>query len=111
MIRTLNMAPLVVARNKKWYLEPWIVEQGDPKFLLYFPSAKAVPGQDGDAEVIRDDQTPFNHKTESGEILKNLEDEILLPSCHDDVAVVEDKVWHVLRDMLNLQENQIKCED
>jgi hypothetical protein len=44
MIRTLNMAPSVVARNKKWYLEPWVVEQGDPKFLSYSPSAKAVPG-------------------------------------------------------------------
>jgi hypothetical protein len=33
----------------------------------------------------------------------------LLPSCHDDVVVVEDEVRHVLRDMLNLQE--INCED
>ena len=25
MIRTLNMAPLSVARNKQWFLEPWVV--------------------------------------------------------------------------------------
>ena len=33
MIRMLNMAVSLVARNKQWYLEPWVVEGADPKFM------------------------------------------------------------------------------
>jgi hypothetical protein len=44
LIRVLNMAPLACARNKKWYLEPWIEEARDPSFAFsYKPADIPVP--------------------------------------------------------------------
>jgi hypothetical protein len=36
MQRSLNMALSSYARNKKWFIEPWLVEKLDPKHLLTF---------------------------------------------------------------------------
>jgi hypothetical protein len=98
-----------VVRNKKWYLEPWVVEEADPKFMSYSPSKKAVPGEDGDAEVIRDKEAPLSQVCSSGEDVENLDAENLLPTCDDDVVILEDEARHVLRDMLNVHENQVHC--
>jgi hypothetical protein len=32
LLRVLNMAPTIVAREKRWFLKPWKVEREDPKF-------------------------------------------------------------------------------
>jgi hypothetical protein len=48
------MAPSIVARHKKWFIEPWVEEANDPKFgFTYKPSKELVAREDGDAEVIR----------------------------------------------------------
>jgi hypothetical protein len=39
LIRVLNMAPSIVARHKKWFIESWVEEANDPKFgFTYKPS-------------------------------------------------------------------------
>jgi hypothetical protein len=53
LLRSLNMAPSSVARNKKWFTEPWTVEKLDPKHFAYVPTKSPVPGEDGDCEVLR----------------------------------------------------------
>jgi hypothetical protein len=53
MLRSVNMAPSTVARNKKRFTEPWIFEKEDNKQFAYVPSNAPVHGEDGDCEVLR----------------------------------------------------------
>ena len=48
------MAPSIVARHKKWFIELWVEEANDPKFgFTYKPSKEPVAGKDGNAKVMR----------------------------------------------------------
>lgn len=53
-LKSLNMAPSSCAKKKTWFAEPWLVERADPKHWTYVPPARPVPGEDGDAEVLRE---------------------------------------------------------
>ena len=53
MLRSLNVAPSSFARNKKWFMEPWLVEKLDTKFFAYVPTTVLVVGEDSDCEVLR----------------------------------------------------------
>ena len=86
--------------------------------MSYSPSKKAIPGEDGDAEVICDSEAPLNQECNSGEevhcdsgeeVELAVDVENLLPTCNDDIVIVEDEARHVLRDMLNVHENQLNC--
>jgi len=37
-----------------WFLQPWTLESKDPKHWSFEAPVKAVPGEDGDGEAIRD---------------------------------------------------------
>ena len=53
-LKSLNMAPSSYAWKKQWFLQPWVVEKLDPKHWTFVATEKTVPGEDGDAEVMRD---------------------------------------------------------
>ena len=53
-LKSLNMAPSAYAKRKTWFAEPWVVERADPKHWVYVPPTRPVPGEDGDAEVLRE---------------------------------------------------------
>ena len=55
MLRILNMAPSIQCSNKDWFLIPWLMEKDDPSSFAYVPSKTPVQGEDGDAEVLRND--------------------------------------------------------
>jgi hypothetical protein len=38
LLRSLNMAPSTVARNKTWFLQPWLVETADKHHWAYVPA-------------------------------------------------------------------------
>jgi hypothetical protein len=52
MLRGLNMAPSTVAREKKWFLEPWVLEGQDPKYWAFVPSRTPTAGDDGNGEAL-----------------------------------------------------------
>jgi hypothetical protein len=58
VIRILNMAPSSIAQNKQWFIEPWVLESTDSSFMSFKLSKKATPGEDGDGEVICDNNIP-----------------------------------------------------
>ena len=50
LLQALNMVPSIVARQKKWFTTPWIVERADPFHLAYVLGKKPEPGEDGSFE-------------------------------------------------------------
>jgi hypothetical protein len=52
MLRILYMAPSTVAREKRWFLQPWSIEKQDPKHWSYVPPLKPIAGEDRDVEVL-----------------------------------------------------------
>lgn len=72
MIRILNMGPSSVAREKKWFMQPWLVESNDPKYWAYVPPKKATTGDDGDGEALRDAMVD----TDANDNVVHLEDEL-----------------------------------
>ena len=54
LLHILNMAPLTVAREKMWFIQPWKVECEDQKFWAYLPAKKVTVGEDGNGEVLRE---------------------------------------------------------
>jgi hypothetical protein len=57
MLRVLNMAPTVYARDKRWFTEPWRLERTDGKHMAYVPSQTPVAREDGDSKVMQEATT------------------------------------------------------
>lgn len=58
MLCILNMACFIVAKCKKWLMEPWTSEAIDPKHgLAYVPPKRALLGENKDKEAMRDAMT------------------------------------------------------
>jgi hypothetical protein len=67
-LKVLNMAPSSYARNKLWFLQPWMVERADPKHWAYVAPEKPIPGENGDGEVMRDSEImPPEEETVDGD--------------------------------------------
>lgn len=54
MLRTLKMGMSPHAKNKKWFMHPWEMENVYAKHLAYQPSKNPTPCKDGDFEVLRE---------------------------------------------------------
>jgi hypothetical protein len=77
--------------------------------MSFKPSKKATLGEDGDGEVIRDNNIPQVQLTEVGETLRHLEGE---PDDHesalaDDHAILEEEARDIITEMLNSHEGQV----
>lgn len=55
-----NMGPSREARNKKWWTDPWAVEEQDQTFMHFKRATELVAGEDGDGEVMREVATIKN---------------------------------------------------
>jgi hypothetical protein len=107
MIRSLNMAPSTVARNKKWFTEPWSVEKLDPKHFAYVPTKTPIPGEDGDGEVLR-------HTLEQSECAANddadveTSDNAEVEGEADATCLLENEARDAIRSMLDEHERQLE---
>jgi hypothetical protein len=104
ILRTLNMAPSTVARDKRWFREPWIFESQDPKYWGYIPPKLVQAGEDGDGEVLRDAMasapSTANPLGETGEALMNLEDDPEDDGL-DPVPIAENECRNALAALMN----------
>ena len=106
-LRILNMAPSIVAREKKWFLEPWSLEAADDKHWAYSPPARPVAGEDGDSEVMRETLASNSEspcESEHAADFQEIEDAM----CDDglnNVEVAEDECRHAICEILNTAES------
>lgn len=103
MLRGLNMAPSAVARDKKWFVEPWVVEAVDTKHWSYVPPVTPVRGEDGDGEVMRESLSTEALSTEDLEECPETESagESVIEDDLDPVEVAEDECRHAIREILS----------
>jgi hypothetical protein len=89
LLRSLNMAPSTIARNKTWFLQPWLFETADKYHWAYVPAQKPTPGEDGDGEVLRDTLTTDVH---GGGTECSIEEGVLEDTQNADFNVFDDGV-------------------
>jgi hypothetical protein len=102
LIRVLNIAPSIVARHKKWFIEPWVEEANDPKFgFTYKPSKELVVEEDGNAEVMRAaletgvdlDEGDAGHSASEGDIDDGVDPRVLFENeARDIISNVRSRV-------------------
>ena len=112
LLRVLNMAPAVQCANKTWFLTPWVLEKMDPQNFAYIPATCPVRGEDGDAEVLRDDLAAT--ATQSGIVDSNSTspvegEEDILEDGSPDLPVLQVEAEDAISDMLNGEEAQVRC--
>ena len=115
-LNVLNMAPSTYAKNKSWFLQPWRLESADPKHWAYVPPPKPVPGEDGDAEVLREAlDAQMEGESASSEDINNDGDiddfdadtnhlDDVLEDGQDDLRVAEDECRDAISHMLQAAE-------
>lgn len=109
MLNSLNMAPSTYARNKSWFQQPWLHECSDPKHWSYIAPEKPTPGEDGDAEVLREtmmesehvDSESLEHQSNDGIVL---EDSVFEDGL-DPTVVAENECRDAISDMLDSVED------
>jgi hypothetical protein len=104
LLRMLNMAPTTVAREKRWFLEPWKVEREDLKFWAYLPAKKVTAGEDDDGEVLREAMaTPAalpQIVSADGEQFLHLEEDLVDDGLNP-LLVAENECRDALADLMN----------
>jgi hypothetical protein len=102
-----NMAPSTLAREKRWFLQPWKVEREDPEFWAYLPTKKVTAGEDGDGKVLREAMaTPVavpEMVSADGEQFLHLEED-LVDDGLDPLLVAKNECRDALSDLMNLVE-------
>jgi hypothetical protein len=104
MLRALNIVPSIHARNKGWFLEPYLVEKADSKHLVYVPSKTSMAGEDGTSEVLRVALGSIdNLNVEDMDIVADLEStkEVFKDEL-DDTATLGNEVRDVVNNMLDI---------
>jgi hypothetical protein len=117
ILRSLNMAPSAVAKQKKWFTQPWIVERIDAKNFAYTPSKTLVADEDGDTEYLRhtleihaqnaddnlcNDDSPCQEAELTAKEFDAVEDT-------QHITIVEDEARGAIRDMLD--EHEVVIDD
>jgi hypothetical protein len=54
MIRSLNMALFIISREKRWFLQPWLIKVEDRSHWAYVPLMQPTASEAKDGEVLRD---------------------------------------------------------
>ena len=111
MLRVLNMAPSAQCRIIQWFLTPWFIEQRDPKHMAYMKSKNAIPGEDGDSEVLREvlymasivDVEDYNSNSNNlDELGNNFEGDGV-----EDLTILEEETRQVVVKMVDSMEFQV----
>lgn len=110
MLTVLNMAPLADYANKSWFLTPWVLEKVDSSSFVYALALSCIRGDDGDAEVLRQDLQAID--ADIGIVDNNfnpLDDSEaeIVEDVVSDLVVLQAETEDVVTELLNLEEPQV----